>query len=261
MSLFNYLDEQIGKKKEDKSFMGMGSIWQEMGKPVIDSVDQGLLQTNKYESTLPTYETKPFEPFPADKFIAEGKASRGDYLSGVLEGTGANIADSFKLSGLGILNMLEESVKPEFRKGNVDTRRELADLIQQQMQERTPDDLTLTQQGFRGAIESAPITAVAMLTTMFTGQPLVGLSIMGGFVGAQEYDEARASGIEQGSAFRYGMMQGGIEGITERLSIKPLMRMFKTGGKEMLANAKEYVAKEIVGENAAEFGQSMVAWW
>ena len=24
MSLFNYLDEQIGKKKEDKSFMGMG---------------------------------------------------------------------------------------------------------------------------------------------------------------------------------------------------------------------------------------------
>ena len=79
MSLFNYLDEQTKKKKEDKSFMGMGSIWQEMGKPIVESIDKGLLQTdtNKYKSTLPTYETTPYEGFQSDKYIKEGVESRG----------------------------------------------------------------------------------------------------------------------------------------------------------------------------------------
>ena len=81
MSLFNYLDEQTKKKKEDKSFMGMGSIWQEMGKPIVESIDKGLLKPAEPEPTWSygSYDPDKFEgSLAGDKYIKEGVESRGE---------------------------------------------------------------------------------------------------------------------------------------------------------------------------------------
>ena len=90
MSLFNYLDEQTKKKPEDKSFMGMGSIWQEMGKPIVESIDKGLLKSEpepKYQGLQPvrddswtygSYDPDTFEgSLGGDKYIKAGVESRG----------------------------------------------------------------------------------------------------------------------------------------------------------------------------------------
>ena len=59
----------------------------------------------------------------------------------------------------------------------------------------------------------------------------------------------------------YGTVQGSIEAFTERLGLGPLMKMFKDKGNGFMTNAIAYGTRELIGENAAEFGQSMTAWY
>ena len=216
-----------------------------------------------------------------NKYYNPSEKERGK----TFEGSGANIVDTAKQAYKGVLNVIEESSIPLFGKDSLGTdtlgkvadaiplvksalspedsvekRREEIKKLSQDISDRTPDNLTLTQQGFRAALESAPLTAVAMVTSIF-GTPAAGLSIMGGYTGALEYNEAREKGKTFAQSLTYGTVQGSIEAFTERLGLKPLMRMFKNKGDGFMQDAIAYGTRELIGENAAEFGQSMTAWY
>ena len=216
-----------------------------------------------------------------NKYYSPSEKERGK----TFEGSGANIVDTAKQAYKGVLNVIEESSIPLFGKDSLGTdtlgkvadavplvksalspedsvekRREEIEKLSQDISDRTPDNLTLTQQGFRAALESAPLTAVAMVTSIF-GTPAAGLTIMGGYTGALEYNEAREKGKTFAQSLTYGTVQGSIEAFTERLGLKPLMRMFKNKGDGFMQDAIAYGTRELIGENAAEFGQSMTAWY
>lgn len=216
-----------------------------------------------------------------NKYYNPSEKERGK----TFEGSGANIVDTAKQAYKGVLNVIEESSIPLFGKDSLGTdtlgkvadaiplvksalspedsvekRREEIEKLSQDISDRTPDNLTLTQQGFRAALESAPLTAVAMVTSIF-GTPAAGLTIMGGYTGALEYNEAREKGKTFAQSLAYGTVQGSIEAFTERLGLKPLMRMFKNKGDGFMQDAIAYGTRELIGENAAEFGQSMTAWY
>lgn len=216
-----------------------------------------------------------------NKYYNPSEKERGK----TFEGSGANIVDTAKQAYKSTLNVIEESSIPLFGKDSLGTdtlgkiadavplvksvlspedsvekRREEIEKLSQSISDRTPDNLTLTQQGFRAALESAPLTAVAMVASIF-GTPATGLSIMGGYTGALEYNEAREKGRTFAQSLTYGTVQGSIEAFTERLGLKPLMRMFKNKGDGFMQDAVAYGTRELIGENAAEFGQSMTAWY
>ena len=223
-----------------------------------------------------SYKNEDFE-----KYYSPSEEERGK----TFEGSGRNIIDTAKQAYKGVLNVIEESPIPLFGKDSLGTdtlgkvadavpplkkllssedsvkkRKEEIEKLSVDIEERTPDNLSLTQQGFRAALESAPLTAVAMVTSIF-GTPAAGLAVMGAYTGSLEFNEAREKGKAYGASLAYGTVQGGIEAFTERLGLGPLMKMFKDKGNGFMTNAIAYGTRELIGENAAEFGQSMTAWY
>jgi hypothetical protein len=209
------------------------------------------------------YKTKEFENYyhPKEKSLT-------------FKGSGANIVDTAKIAGLSFSNILTElgtkkliktdwNTDPRIERASESKIKENTEAIlelSKAVADRTPDNLSLTEQGFRAALESAPLTAVAMVASIF-GTPALGLTIMGSYTGALEYSEAREKGKTFGESLAYGAVQGNIEAWTERLGLKPLMRMFKNKGAGFMKDAAAYATRELIGENAAEFGQSMTAWY
>ena len=101
---------------------------------------------------------------------------------------------------------------------------------------------------------------MAAVAASFMGSPAAGLAIMGVYTGALEFEDARKEGKDYVQSLTYGSVQGTIEGVTERFGLGPLMRMLKKQGgvgKEAIA----YATRELIGENTAEFSQSMVSWY
>ena len=257
--------------------------WQE---EAGDSILAGLRNKGR-EEALVIPEVAVVEPVTPIKEQAEklfaGKQSKK--RAKTFEGSGRNIVDTAKKAYKSVLNVIEESPIPLFGKNSLgtDTLGKVSDAIplfkkvlspedsvekrteeikklSLDIEERTPDNLSLTQQGFRAALESAPLTAVAMVASIF-GTPATGLTIMGAYTGSLEYSEAREKGKTFGASLAYGTVQGGIEAFTERLGLGPLMKMFKDKGNGFMTNAIAYGTRELIGENAAEFGQSMTAWY
>ena len=257
--------------------------WQE---EAGDSILAGLRNKGR-EKALVIPEVAVAEPITPIKQQAEKlfEGNQSKERAKTFEGSGRNIIDTAKQAYKGVLNVIEESPIPLFGKNSLgtDTLGKVADAIplfkkalspedsvekrteeikklSADIEERTPDNLTLTQQGFRAALESAPLTAVAMVTSIF-GTPAAGLAVMGAYTGSLEFNEAREKGKAYGASLAYGTVQGGIEAFTERLGLGPLMKMFKDKGNGFMTNAIAYGTRELIGENAAEFGQSMTAWY
>jgi len=126
----------------------------------------------------------------------------------------------------------------------------------EQMAKNIPSNLTDWQQGLGSAVESAPITLASIGLSMIN--PALGLAGFTGYEGLGSYGEARSEGKGKGQSLVYGTVNGAIEGWTERLGLKPLMKVFgKTGATKQFA---EYVLKEYAGESLATLGQSLNAY-
>ena len=101
MSLFNYLDEQTNKNQsQDESFMGMGTLWEQMKKPVVEA---GLLQSEPEPNPDPrpvqsygSYDPDTFKGAThyADEGRAIGVASRGEGTLGKFFGYDDDFARS-----------------------------------------------------------------------------------------------------------------------------------------------------------------------
>ncbi|MDP6587779.1 MAG: hypothetical protein QF535_24250, partial [Anaerolineales bacterium] len=285
MSLFNYLDEQTNKNKEDKSFMGMGTIWDEMGKPVVESVDKGLLsdegmtdanwadQHTAFVDELVENQGETMFKDVGSRIVNQSQLSWYGLKQAGIESGLTKVLENVPQPGvLGLFGINQAKIKEGFNSligRETKTQEEELALIKQITEElmahretiQPPEGLSLTQKGVLAAVESAPLMAVSMLVSFATMNPWTGLSVMGASTAGSAYGRARTEDMPTPKALRYAAIDGTIEMLTERISIVPMMNMFRKGGKESLQNAKKYVVNELVGENVAEFTQEMNAWY
>jgi len=285
MSLFNYLDEQTNKNNQDKSFMGLGTLWDEMGKPVIDSVDKGLLsdeamtdanwadQHTAFVDELVENQDESMFKDVGKRIVNQSQLSwYGLKQAGIESGLTKALEHMPRLGLLGSLGINQEKIKEGFNNligRETKTEEEELALIKQITDElmadrktiQPPEGLSLTQKGVLAAVESAPLMAVSMLASFATANPWTGLAMMGTFTAGSSYGSARTEDMPVPESLRYAAIDGTIEMVTERISIVPMMNMFRKGGKESIQNAKKYVVNELIGENVAEFTQEMNAWY
>jgi len=191
------------------------------------------------------------------------------------KGMGANIVDDLDVLGMKYLNLRADINEPwnKFIRGSTGTEDKKYDSLystekdkedrykkisklEKDIQERTPENLTLIQQGLRSALQSAPRTGLGMLVSIVN--PPLGLAIMGGAEAVDSYGDARAKGKEIGMSLVYGTTQGSIEAWTERLGLGPLLKSFKKKG--LGTDFIKYFGREIQGEQLATLGQSLVSW-
>lgn len=88
----------------------------------------------------------------------------------------------------------------------------------------------------------------AVIATLVTKKPNVGIAMMGGQVGADKYAEARERGLEPAAAAGEAAFYAATEGLTEKIPLGILMR----GGKSMLSRAVKSGVAEGLQEPVTE---------
>lgn len=116
----------------------------------------------------------------------------------------------------------------------------------------------LQQQVLQG-IEQVPSSLIAMLAGVVTRSPGLALTMMGVQTGAPAYGQAREAGKNRADALRYGIEQGGIEALTEKIPASSLIDAVakKTPfGRALLRQLGE----EIPNEQVATVLQDLSDW-
>lgn len=125
--------------------------------------------------------------------------------------------------------------------------------------EARPEHKGTLQEGVLGALESLPTSLLALGTGVATGSPNAALSIMGMTTGVPAYSEARMAGKDFMTSLKYGIEQGGVEVLTEKIPASDLISdvaMKSPFGKILL----KQLAEEIPGEQVATLLQDMSEW-
>jgi ADP-Ribosyltransferase in polyvalent proteins/Large polyvalent protein associated domain 22 len=118
-----------------------------------------------------------------------------------------------------------------------------------------PDYISPTQRGLLQGLDAVPLSLMALATR----NPAAASSVMGGVVGSGAYMDARDSGVTGLAAVQYGVTQGGIEALTERIPAGALLDAVarKTPFGKALVKS---LAAEIPGEQAATVLQDFTEW-
>lgn len=156
---------------------------------------------------------------------------------------------------LGLEQVEESPALKQFRQDLAGSGKELAAEAEQAQRVATPEDLNILQRASISAIGSAAqITPTALLARYGKiGAPFaeaVNLGAFGFQSFGQTYADARAKGAAPYDAFKAAAISGGAEVWTEKLGLDAL---FRRGDKWM----REFVAKEIGGEELATISQSL----
>lgn len=126
------------------------------------------------------------------------------------------------------------------------------------VQELTPDNLSILEQGIRSGVESTVLQAPGMALSMITGNPMFALMPMVGMEGARSYGEARKEGLSEAEATVFATTNAAIEYITEKIPVEQLIKITKGGSlKDMLGKTGRFAISEIGGEQLATLGQSL----
>lgn len=115
------------------------------------------------------------------------------------------------------------------------------------------------QQGFLSGIENLPMSLAAVGAGALTRNPSVTLGMMGAQTGIPAYTDARIAGKSVPDALRYGIEQGGVEALTEKIPASDLLTAITKRsplGKTLLTQ----LATEIPGEQVATFLQDLSEW-
>ena len=129
------------------------------------------------------------------------------------------------------------------------------------IQDNTPKNLSLTQQGIRGGVESlahmAPLIGATILSR--SGVPMI--AGMGYQVGAESYAKGIEGGLNHEEATHYAAIDAAIEAGTEYGPAKLMSGMFQNMGKKKFGNfIKKWMATEFLGEQLATAGQTTNAY-
>ena len=103
--------------------------------------------------------------------------------------------------------------------------------------------------------ESAPSYAVAVAATVSTGNPNIGLWVLGTTTAAASYDNLRSMGVEPDLALIGAATEGSIEMLTEKIPMDMLMR---GSARPLLVRALKIGTAESFQELFAQLGQNYV---
>jgi len=130
---------------------------------------------------------------------------------------------------------------------------------QREMQARfRPKDQGFVAGSLYAGIESVP-TSLLALGSGLAGAPAAGLGAVGAIAGGQSYGQARDEGLSPLQAGAYGLAQGGVETLTERIPVLKFLEDTKVGTPFFKRLAKNMVAEQ-VGEQTATALQDFNEW-
>lgn len=151
----------------------------------------------------------------------------------------------------------EQAVASERRWGP-DLLRDLA-AQQREMQARfRPKGQGFVAGSLYAGVESVP-TSLLALGAGLAGAPAAGLGAVGAIAGGQSYGQARDEGLSPLQAGAYGLAQGGVETLTERIPVLKFLEDTKVGTPFFKRLAKNMVAEQ-VGEQTATALQDFNEW-
>ena len=103
--------------------------------------------------------------------------------------------------------------------------------------------------------ESAPTYGLAVAATLTSGNPNIGLFILGSTTASSSYDNLRRQGIDSDLALMGALLEGSIEMVTEKV---PMNILLKGGGRPFLIRALRLGTAESFQELFAQMGQNYV---
>ena len=130
--------------------------------------------------------------------------------------------------------------------------------------EESPESRAVRQQSFRSAPfyrtaiavgESAPSYGTAIAATLTSGNPNIGLLVLGTTTASSSYEDLRGQGVDPDLALLGAVAEGSIEMITEKVPMDMLMR---SGGRPLLIRALRIGTAESFQELFAQLGQNYV---
>jgi hypothetical protein len=106
-------------------------------------------------------------------------------------------------------------------------------------------------------LESVPLTFGAAAATVATRNPYAGAATIGGLVGVDSVQSAKAKGLSSASAYAYGLTHGLAEAAFEAA---PMGELLKLGGRSLVSGVGRFLMKEVPGELATTTVQSFTDW-
>jgi len=132
------------------------------------------------------------------------------------------------------------------------------------VEDLNPEDLNTLQQGIRSGVISFSMMAPLLAASIFKRDPTVMITGMSLLTAGDSYTSGRAEGLSHKDAFIYGGIDGFIEGATEIIPAKTLLKLFP-GAKDAAGgfskNALKFLFQDIAGEQAATYLQNINAYY
>ena len=131
------------------------------------------------------------------------------------------------------------------------------------VEDLNPEDLNNLQQGIRSGVISFSMMAPLLAASIFTKSPTPLITGMSLLTAGDSYTSGRAEGLSHEDAFTYGAIDGFIEGVTEIIPAKTLLKLFpgaKDTAGRFSVNALKFLFQDIAGEQAATWLQNLNAY-
>ena len=136
------------------------------------------------------------------------------------------------------------------REAAVQKGQEIGERARKDLREATPSNMSFWQEATLTAGVSAGHVGAVAVPAFLTRSPGLVATGMGLMEASRSYDEARSEGLDPGPAMRLSVLKGMLEGGTEFLPAKALLK-----NDTLFKKFANFMMKEIPGENIAEVGQ------
>tara|TARA_R100001082_G_scaffold556_1_gene439 strand:- start:5482 stop:11220 length:5739 start_codon:yes stop_codon:yes gene_type:complete len=131
------------------------------------------------------------------------------------------------------------------------------------VEDLNPEELSNLQQGIRSGVISFAMMTPLLVASIFQKSPTTLITGMSLLTAGDSYTSGRAEGLSHKDAFIYGGIDGFIEGATEILPAKTLLKLFpgaKDAAGSFSKNALKFLFQDIAGEQAATILQNLNAY-
>lgn len=131
------------------------------------------------------------------------------------------------------------------------------------VEDLNPEELSTFQQGIRSGVISFSMMAPLLAASIFKKDPTVMITGMSLLTAGDSYTSGRAEGLSHKDALLYGAADGFIEGATEIIPAKTLLKLFpgaKDAAGSFSKNALKFLFQDIAGEQAATYLQNLNAY-
>ncbi len=183
-----------------------------------------------------------------------------------LKNVGGSLQAGYNQSASGLSDLylsIDEAILPFTNPGNareiLELRRRDSQAYRDRAQEARPETDSFVARSLLQGVESTVTSMTGLAVGLITRSPNAAASTMGVMTGAPAYQEARGKGKGVGDALRYGIEQGAVEALTERLPagawLEALYKRTPFG-----ATVLKQLEQELPGEQVATALQDLSEW-